>query len=71
MSWAGLAQGNRSNGGGNSSITSLKEPIGLRKVSNMLELTGRVVSTALESSVCLRPADPKAGEGEWMCLHFA
>ena len=37
MSGTDLAQGSRSNGGGNGSITSLKEPIGLRKVSNMLE----------------------------------
>ena len=50
MSGTGLTQGSRSNGGGNGSITSLKESVGLRKVSNMLELMGRVVSTALESS---------------------
>ena len=36
--------------GGNGSVTSLKEPIGLRKPSNMLELMGRVVSTVPESS---------------------
>ena len=35
--------------GGNDSIMSLKEPIGLWKPSNMLELMGRVVSTMLES----------------------
>ena len=35
---------------GNGSVTSLKEPVGLRKPSNMLELMGRVVSTAPESS---------------------
>ena len=36
--------------GGNGSVTSLKEPIGLWKPSNMLELTARVVSTLPESS---------------------
>ena len=36
--------------GGNGSVTSLKEPVGLWKPSTMLELTGRVVSTVPESS---------------------
>ena len=58
--------------GGSSSITSLKEPVRLRKLSNMLELMGRVVSTALESSMrislCLHLADPAVGEGKWPCL---
>ena len=58
--------------GGNGSIMLLKEPVGLWKVSNMLELMGRVVSTALESSLQrylhLHPADPKVGDGEWPCL---
>ena len=35
--------------GGNGSVTSLKEPIGLQNLSNMLELMGRVVSTVPES----------------------
>ena len=51
MSQTSLAQGSQSNGGGSSSITSLKEPVGLQKPSNMLELTGRVVLTVLESSM--------------------
>ena len=54
--------------GGSGSITSLKEPVGLWKVSNMLEPMGRVVSTILEStpqrSLHLHPADPEAGEGK-------
>ena len=37
--------------GGNGSVTSLKEPSGLQKLSNMLELKGRVVSTMPESSM--------------------
>ena len=37
--------------GGNGSIMSLKEPVGLWKASNMLELMGRVVLTVLESSM--------------------
>ena len=82
MSGTCLTQGSGSNGGGNGSITSLKEPVGLRKVSKMLELMGRVVSTVLESSpqrsLHLHPADPEAGEGErpclqelWTCRDFA
>ena len=82
MSGTGLTQGSGSNGGGNSSIMSLKEPVRLWKVSNMLELMGRVVSTILESSLqrslYLCPADPEVGEGEQPCLrelqacgHFA
>ena len=51
MPGTGLAQGSRSNGGGNGSITLLKKPIGLWKASNMLELIGRVVLTTLESSL--------------------
>ena len=51
---------------------SLKEPVGLQKVSNMLELMGRVVSIVLESSpqrfLHLRPADPEVGEGKRPCL---
>ena len=58
--------------GDNGSITSLEEPVGLRKASNMLGLMGRVVLTALESSpqrsLRLHPADPEAGEGERPCL---
>ena len=37
--------------GGNGLVMSLKEPVGLRKPSNMLELMGRVVLTTLESSM--------------------
>ena len=37
--------------GGNGSIMSLKELVGLQKASNMLELMGRVVLTMLESSL--------------------
>ena len=36
---------------GSSSTTSLREPVGLRKVSNMLEPMGRVVSAVLESTL--------------------
>ena len=58
--------------GGSGSIMSLKEPIGLPKVFNMLELMGRVVLTVLEStpqrSLHLHPADPEVGEGKWPCL---
>ena len=58
--------------GGNGSITSLTEPIRLQKVSNMLELMGRVVLTALESSLqrsfCLHPVDPEVGEGKQPCF---
>ena len=61
MSQTGLAQGNQSNGGGGSSVTSLKEPVRLWKPSNMLELMRRVVLTMLESSMGrslhLHPAD--------------
>ena len=68
--------------GGNGSIMSLTEPVGLQKASNMLKLTWRVVSTALESSLRrsfhLCPADSEAGEGEqqhlqelWACGDFA
>ena len=58
--------------GGNGSITSLKKPIRLQKASNMLELMGRVVLIAQESSpqisLHLHPADPGVGEGERPCL---
>ena len=37
--------------GSNGSVTLLKEPVGLQKPSNMLELMGRVASTAPESSM--------------------
>ena len=68
--------------GGKGSTMSLMEPIGLCKVSNMLELMGRVVSTTLESSprrsFRLHPADPEVGEDEqphfqelWACGDFA
>ena len=68
MSWAGLAQGSQSNGAGSSSITLLKEPVRLRKPSNMLELMGRVVLTmpepSMQRSFHLHLADPAAGEGK-------
>ena len=55
--------------GGSGSTTLLKEPVGLWKVSNMLEPMGRVVFIVLESTpqrfLHLHPADPAAGEGEW------
>ena len=58
--------------GGNGSVTSLKEPVGLRKPSNRLELTGRVVLTVQESSqqksLHLHLADLAVGEGERPCL---
>ena len=58
--------------GGSGSITSLKEPVRLQKVSNMLEPMGRVMLTVLEStlqrSLHLHPADPEAGEGERLHL---
>ena len=37
--------------GGNGSVMLLKEPIGLQKPSNMLELMGRVVLTVPQSSM--------------------
>ena len=68
MSQTSLAKGSPSDEGGNGSVTLLKQPIGLRKLSTMLELMGRVVSTAPESSrqksLCLRPADSAVGEGK-------
>ena len=58
--------------GGNGSVMLLKEPVGLQKPSNLLELTGRVVSTmpesSMQSSFHLPLADPVAGEGKWPCL---
>ena len=54
--------------GGNSSVTSLWEHVGLRRMSNALELTGMVVSNVRESSMlischlCL--TDSVEGEGE-------
>ena len=41
--------------GGNGSVMSLKEPIGLWKPSNMLELMGRVVLTAPVFHVKISP----------------
>ena len=54
--------------GASGSITSLREPVRLWNVSIVLELMGRVVSTVLESTPHLHPADPVAGEGEWLCF---
>ena len=55
--------------GASGSITLLREPIRLWKVSNMLELMGRVMLAVLESTprrlLCLCPADPEVGESEW------
>ena len=69
MSQTSLAQGSQSDGGGNGSVTSLKEPVGLQKPSNMLELMGRVVMTVPESSMQkslhLHPADLAVAEGKW------
>ena len=58
--------------GASGSITSLREPVGLRKLSNVLEPMGRVMSAMLEStlqiSLRLHPADPEAGEDKWPYL---
>ena len=58
--------------GASGSTTSLREPIGLRNVSIMLEPRGRVVLTIPEAillrSLHLLSANPAVGEGEW--LHF-
>ena len=58
--------------GASGSIMSLREPIRLWKVSDMLEPMGRVMSAVLEStpqrSLRLHPADPEAGEGKRPCL---
>ena len=51
MSGTGLTQGVEVMEGGSGSITSLREPVRLQKVSNMLEMMGRVVSTVLESTL--------------------
>ena len=58
--------------GASGSTTSLREPVGLRNVSIMLEPRGRVVSTVPEV-IPLRPlhllsADSAAGEGKWPCF---
>ena len=37
--------------GASDSITSLREPVGLQKLSNMLEPMGRVMSAILESTL--------------------
>ena len=82
MSGTGLTQGVEVMEWGSGSITSLREPIRLQKVSNMMEMMGRVVSTILEftsqRSLHLHPADPEAGEGKqpflqelWACGNFA
>ena len=58
--------------GASSSITSLREPVGLWKVSDMLEPMGRVMSAVLESTPwgslhsCL--AVPEVGEGKQLHL---
>ena len=53
-------------------IGLLKEPIGVQKVSDMLEPMGRVMLAVLEStpqgSLHLCPADPEVGEGKRPCL---
>ena len=54
--------------GARGSTTSLREPVGLRNVSIVLEPRDRVVSTVPEAillrSLHLLPADPAVGEGE-------
>ena len=54
--------------GGNSSVTSLWEPVGLGRLSNILELMGRVKLSVQESSMqtsfCLHLTDSADGEGE-------
>ena len=58
--------------GARDSTTLLREPVGLRNVSIVLEPRGRVVSTVLEAILlrCLHllPANPAVGEGEWPCF---
>ena len=58
--------------GASGSTTSLREPVGLRNVSIVLEPMGRVVSTIVESilrrSLCLHPSDSAAEEVEWPCF---
>ena len=67
--------------GASNSIMSLREPIRLQNMSNMLELMGRVMLAILEStlqrSLHLHPAAPEAGEGKqphlrelWACGDF-
>ena len=67
--WLALPRGVEVIEGASGSTTLLREPVGLRNVSIMLELRGRVVSTVLEA-IPLRPlhllsADSMVGEGEW------
>ena len=58
--------------GGRGSVTSLRDPIGLRRPSKALELTGRVeLSVWLPSvwtSFSLCPTDLVDGEGDWLHL---
>ena len=58
--------------GASGSTTLLREPIGLRNVSIVLEPMGRVVSTIAESIpqrfLHLPPSDSAVGEGERLCF---
>ena len=70
--WPALPRGVEVIEGASGSTTSLREPIGLRNVSIVLEPRGRVVLTVLEA-IPLRPlhllsANSMVGEGER--LHF-
>ena len=70
--WPALPRGVEVIEGAGGSTTSLREPIGLRNVSIVLEPRGRVVSTVPEA-IPLRPlhllsADSAVGEGEWLCF---
>ena len=58
--------------GASDSTTLLREPVGLRNVSIVLEPRGRVVLTVAEviplRPLCLLSANSAVGEGEWPCL---
>ena len=70
--WPALPRGVEVIEGASSSTTLLREPLGLRNVSIVLELRGRVLLTIPEAillrPLCLLLADSLVGEGEW--LHF-
>ena len=63
--WPALPRGVEVIEGASGSTTSLREPVGLRNVSIMLELRGRVVSTVPEAiplrPLCLLSADSVVG----------
>ena len=70
--WPALPRGVEVIEGVSGLTTSLREPVGLRNVSIMLELRGRVVWTVPEA-ILLRPLhllsfDSVVGEGEQPCF---